>query len=815
MGLNPNQQKIVDTLHASVNVAAGAGTGKTFTLTKRTTACVQDILAQDQSDQVCSVNPIERILEITFTEKAAAELKSRVRSELFEVAKQSEDARILEAALDADNAWISTIHAMCSRILKENALAFGLDPAFEVLDNAESNSIFVTAAEDILDDFRAASYPYADELLDAYPLSLGAQVVGGKSGSFSKKDLISIVRDLFGKVDYMPKGLDGVVSLEARLDPHELFRMMLEAVSEFPQDFDAEGLGNASEAKKAPGYAEEAELAKLAVMDWFEDNKDIHSFTDEGFDAQDFMDALLTFPATTNTFGKKSAYAGEFSAYRQTYKWVCAASLAEIGLRSFSGVRSFASLLYERILQLKNEGGTRLDNNDLLKRVAYEFADPKNEAILNKYRRQFEFIMLDEFQDTDKLQMQIVKSLAHDKNELQGEIAFANLCTVGDMQQSIYRFRGGDVEESLARAASLAGVAESTFKLDANYRSHPAVLDAVEMIFSRPNAFGDDFLRLEAGRSDFNPALDDIFTGHDARILFDFVHKKTGRAGSPGVSSEDAKRASAMRIARRFKHIKDAAAASGDAKAQASANSMAILLRTLKNADVYADALRDVGIDSVISGGSVFAEMPEAHLVDFLLKVAVNPADEEPLFNVLTSPLFAVSDTALLMLVYRCKDSSQNAQGATAGVGRHVVGFKRSASLSRAFFDDALMSTALDAVQEEDACSLQIAQACLKDFIECARVKSVSVALRKLFNNSGLLARLQGDDASAAPSAQNISSAANISKAITIVEDLEQNCFGVAQVSDAYSTYLQNEKESPGSLALSGSNFVQIMTIHA
>jgi ATP-dependent exoDNAse (exonuclease V) beta subunit len=491
MGLNPKQEAIVNTLDASVNVAAGAGTGKTFTLTKRTVAAIEWILdhpnglccridnsnkdaegAKGAASAAASVNPIERVLEITFTEKAASELKSRVRSELFAVAMETGSEQMMSAALDADNAWISTIHAMCSRILKENALAFGIDPAFKLLTNAESQALLGEAVLDALDEFKQTSQ-FADDLLDAFTLE-----PRGKVGT----SIVSMIRSLLDKTVYMPKGLDGVVSMEFSYSPGGLLRELLEASYDLPDGFVADGL-NKSEAAKSADYADQLFVAQDNTMQWLEGYTDVHSFGDAGFDAAEYMAVMQAFPATSNKYGLKSEAADAFNQYRYTYKQVYMAATAQIGLRYTHALLDFAKCVQKRVDLVKSSGATSMDNNDLLRRCATELAKPENSDIAKRYREQFAFIMLDEFQDTDKLQMQIVKTLAHTSNSIQGDIDYANLCTVGDMQQSIYRFRGGDVEESLTRKASLAGINDAIFDLDANYRSHPAVLNTVETIF--------------------------------------------------------------------------------------------------------------------------------------------------------------------------------------------------------------------------------------------------------------------------------------------------------------------------------------------
>jgi len=134
------QKAYVDAIRENMLVFSlgPAGTGKTYTLTQRIVACVKKVISEE--DRVA--DPMQCVLAITFTNKAAEELRSRVRSALLVEAAQSGDMRLRECALNVDNAWISTIHAMASRILKENALEFGIDPSFELLSEDGANAIF-------------------------------------------------------------------------------------------------------------------------------------------------------------------------------------------------------------------------------------------------------------------------------------------------------------------------------------------------------------------------------------------------------------------------------------------------------------------------------------------------------------------------------------------------------------------------------------------------------------------------------------------------------------------------------------------------
>ena len=139
-GLNERQLKIATTLDEPLFVEAGAGSGKTFTLTQRVAWALSPGSGADGRP---FLDGLDQVLVITFTEAAAREIKERVRATLRR-------AGMAEAALAVDDAWISTIHAMCRRILSRHALDLGLDPSFSVVADARQQALFDRAMDDVM-----------------------------------------------------------------------------------------------------------------------------------------------------------------------------------------------------------------------------------------------------------------------------------------------------------------------------------------------------------------------------------------------------------------------------------------------------------------------------------------------------------------------------------------------------------------------------------------------------------------------------------------------------------------------------------------
>ena len=161
MEMTPEQRRAVDRRDGPLFVTAGAGGGKTRVLVERFVAAARE-------DDVA----VDRILAITFTEKAAAEMKVRVRTRFIEMGDRGR-------ARETERAWVSTIHGFCARVLRAHALAAGLDPEFHVLDEAEAGRLQREATELALEQFLGGDPPDPDrlELLAAYgPDPLGGLV---------------------------------------------------------------------------------------------------------------------------------------------------------------------------------------------------------------------------------------------------------------------------------------------------------------------------------------------------------------------------------------------------------------------------------------------------------------------------------------------------------------------------------------------------------------------------------------------------------------------------------------------------------------
>ena len=385
--LMPQQLQIVKTLDRPLFVSAGAGSGKTFTLTRR-------IVYALSPESGPFVEHLDQVLAITFTKDAAAEIRDRVRRALI-------DEGMDEEALTVDDAWISTIHGMCSRILRAHALELGIDPEFMVL--TDTDELMDQAVEHVLG--RATEPDAAPELAASLKALYAWYPMAGEGGSFGGGTTIKgLVRDLLELSSQLPGGMDDVRVARGQADTSAL----------------ADAYRAALGASKAA--TEKAQTA-LDAIDAFEAS---------GKTMADVARLMMscTMPRASKAFPKEQVELLKAEAADAFINIVLAC-----GGPALDALVGLARAVETEYRALK-AGQSALDNNDLL-RMAYE-ALRDYPAIRAAYEGRFKMVMIDEFQDTDQMQVDLIRYLTG-----AGERA---LCTVGDAQQSIYRFRGAEVE---------------------------------------------------------------------------------------------------------------------------------------------------------------------------------------------------------------------------------------------------------------------------------------------------------------------------------------------------------------------------------
>ena len=542
MNLNPEQQQAVDA-RGLVFVSAGAGTGKTKVLVERFARAVCD----EGID-------VESILVITYTEKAAGELRSRIRTGLIERSRP-------DLARELDGAWISTIHGFCHRLLRSHPFAAGVDPRFRVLDESQGRVLRSEAFAAALTAFCASDDPGRLRLLAVY----------GADGL--RRMLTGVYETLRSAGRELVLELGEQASLVERLNE---FREAARCLAEDGGSGDAQR----ETARQALAYLEPDATA------------------DRLFDLGDLK-----------LRGERAA------TYEEARRLVEQAALDELAAADRDLLQELLAG-FAAAYQESKDRESALDFEDLQLRARDLLRD--DEAIREREQLRFRSIMVDEFQDTNRLQCELIDLLSggHEGREL---------FFVGDEFQSIYGFRHADVQVFRERREQAgAGVLPLTM----NYRSRPEVLAVVNHLFGAD--FGDEFQPLAAS-GDFP---DPVF-GAPVELL---VTEKSSYSGT----DVHWRRGEARAIARRIHDL----IATGDA----TPGEIVLLFAAGTDAEWYEEELRELSVPTYRSTGRGY--FGQQQVVDLLayLRLLRNRYDDEALVSVLASPFVGVSNDGLALL---------------------------------------------------------------------------------------------------------------------------------------------------------------------
>ena len=716
-GLMPGQREIVETLDRPVFVAAGAGSGKTFTLTRR---IVWALCPGSGEGGRPYLDSLDQALIITFTEKAAGEIKDRIRGAL-------RAAGLADEALRVDSAWVSTIHHMCSRILRDHALDLGLDPSFAMVGEQEARLMREEASEQALRE------------LEGDP---GVAALFAEYGSTERDGVMALVRMIENEASSALEGLDSLGFASALPDVSGVMRSLTDCYEAMC----------ACETKHAD------ELSRLR-----DELSSLQEFWELPPSRRDAAAARDILEGIKGPDGRKWSAKAVKQFWSDT-KAALGCARGEVALASVQHLSEplmhLARLATKYYADAKRACGV-LDNDDLLHLLARAFREHPD--IAAEYSERFRLVMVDEFQDTNAQQVSMVKRLS-------GEDA-CHLTTVGDAQQSIYGFRGADVSVFEDRSAEVA----KTVRLDTNFRSDDAILRFVA------RACGDtgivpSFMDLHpkpARKSDFP---------EDAcpRVVVELT--RAHRLGAVPVKREARTRIAAVQLADRLAHIREQGVAP---------RRMAVLMRTLTSADAYIDALRERGLESVVTGGSTFSSAPEVRVVEAFLRLLANPQDTKSgLYPVLDSDMFELDANDMLRLATKPQEviDAPAKRRIYPGIREDAADFGDEPVSARLAHARRVIGRALSRVGK-----IPVADVCL-------------MAVRE----SGWLARLEGEGVTGR------AVAANVLAAVRHVRELsEPAALDAPLAADEFSRWLEAAKEGPASLSGEGLDAVSIMTAHA
>jgi len=534
------QQLLAVEAEGEVFVSAGAGTGKTAVLVERVVRAVCDRGLD-----------VDSILVITYTRRAAGELRTRIRAAFAERGRH-------DLARELDGAWISTIHGFCARLLRSYPLAAGLDPRFRELEEAQAAVLRSEAFGEALAEFCAGEDPQRLELLATY-------------------------------------GSDGL-------------RRMLTSVYETLR---AAGRQLDLEVAPRPELGERVEELRAAAGSLARDPDATDAQLQAASGLLELLDRDLR-PDRLMSLGMYKARGDRAAAYCDALAAVEQAALDEAAARDRALLQDLLTLFAARYAEAKARESAldfedlQLEARDLLR---------SQPDLREREQARFRSILVDEFQDTNRLQTEIIDLLRTPETEL---------FFVGDEFQSIYGFRHADVQVFRERRDAV----EQPLSLTLNYRSRPEVLAAVNELFG--SDFGSEFQELAAAAEFPDPVF-----GHPVELL---VTDKESYKDS-GVHW---RRGEARAVARRVRELVDAGAA--------TPGEIVLLFAAGTDAEWYEDELRRAGLPTYRATGKGY--FGQQQVVDLLayLRLLQNRYDDVALLSVLASPFVGVSNDALALI---------------------------------------------------------------------------------------------------------------------------------------------------------------------
>jgi ATP-dependent exoDNAse (exonuclease V) beta subunit len=572
----PEQSLAIEAGGHDVMVEAGAGTGKTGVMVDRYCRLVCDL----------DVTP-DAVLALTFTDKAATELRQRICAALeLRAGGGSQRARELLARIGG--AWVTTIHGFCNRLLAGHPVAAGIDPRFRVLDGPEAERAAHEAFDDALVEFLAAGEAARERTVAAFEIGGLRAIVSGVHAELRSRGVA---------VPRLPES--------PAPDPEAAVRRAATVAAE-----------TLEELKPTNSNRELVERALSALG---------------GGDPLS-LDGLAGL--------RTDSRAKSMSAYREAID-AAVARAAEAG-EGGDAHRHIAELLvlFSQRFEAVKERREGLDFEDLQLRAV---ALLEREEIGNAYRSRFRHLLVDEFQDTNRLQLKLLEALRGPHTELM---------VVGDELQSIYGFRHADLDVFREQRRTVEQSADAVaMELSGNFRSRPEVVGAVNAIGGK--LLGDAFHPLRVGAPPQLPeprgegvAVELLLTARDG-----WDAEGIDLAPATDADTPPSHLAEARFVAERLRELAESGVERGE---------MVVLLRAFTHLDAHEDSLERAGLRPYTIGGRGYWSQQQVADVCALLATIANPLDDQALFGALASPACAAAPDTLWLL------------RAAAGRGRHV-----------------------------------------------------------------------------------------------------------------------------------------------
>lgn len=649
-----NQENAINSTKGSILVSASAGSGKTAVLVERV---IRRITDNEKP------TPADRMLVVTYTKAAAAEMKERIISRLYELIKANPyDSHLRYQQLKLQNAHISTIHSFCSQLVRENFYNLGVSKDFRIGDEGELSVLKNDAIDEVFDTLYSKGHNSSFiEIVEAFSDNKDDKALKKvvfklyeflRSHPFPKKWLNE-------KLSYYSSDIDISTSIWAEIIFDYSYQALAYVISLVDSNIE---LSHTDEklSKAFEGMLVSDKMIINGIMSAIEDKN--------WNDAYEQIINCKFARATTPRGYKDNPTKIKVSDNRDKYKKIvkdlqkyfiydeetCKADLdllEPIVQEMFNTVMLFDQK-FQELKKMKNI----LDYSDLehytLKLLVRENnGNVELTEMAEKIASQFDEVMVDEYQDANEVQDIIFKAVSGDEK---------NLFVVGDVKQSIYSFRQAMPQIFINRKDKYPLYDENKdnyparIVLEKNFRSRKEITESVNFVF-------DSIMSKECGDIEYNEeetlvcGADYYNDVNDTKVSLNLIDMDYQEENDKCVVEADF-------IAKEIIRIKgEKTVYDKDTKDLRAVNDgdFAILLRSAnKYAHIYVERLKMWGIQATSTVSESFLQNREIVIITNLLRIIDNPLQDIPLLSVMASPLYGFTGDELALM--RCEDRNKN-----------------------------------------------------------------------------------------------------------------------------------------------------------
>lgn len=567
MKFNKGQKEAIETIDKNVCVIAGAGTGKTAILTHRFINIIK-------SSKLPLEKALTSTLAITFTKKATQEMINRITNEIIKISESDKRFKDLLNYIPFIN--VSTIDAFCKKIIDENNLYIGLGSDYEIIESVEGNKILNSVILDVLN-----KKIKEDNLLKNFMLESGYPRIG---------ELVNKLNSAYRKIISKGYDFDELIDKFPKLDREPDFGKLKDYLD-----------------KKLSYFINEKYIDGRNKITKLYNNGFLENLCDDNTNKKELLNEIINNINTSKRIPDKEKE-------EITEKIIEEKVLLEKDNEKYYILINDILKEIEREFRVRKLNESKLEFNDLL---YYTKKILENKEIRKFYQEEFQYIMIDEFQDTNYTQRDIFYSLSSDEALLDRN----NFFVVGDPKQSIYGFRGSDLSVFEKTIEDIKKSKGKIINLETNYRSSEEIVNYTNILFG--NIMEEKYQPLE--------------------YFQDYENKKIKH-----IKINDVEDNEGDIVSRTIKKL---------VEGEYTYRDIGVLFRSTTNLKELEESLNKYNIPYINPKSKEFFNKREIKDLILFVKVLNSPEDSLSLYGLLRSNIFSIDDERLYELG---KNKNQN-----------------------------------------------------------------------------------------------------------------------------------------------------------